>query len=113
MSSSAAIQTLLDEVRAEVSITPATPDNRFQCTFSHIFAGGYGAGYYSYLWAEVLAADAWSVFEAGGVLDRNVGERYLRSILERGGSRPMSESFRDFVGRAPSIDALLRRRGIA
>jgi oligopeptidase A len=82
-------------------------------TFSHIFAGGYSAGYYSYKWAEVLSADAWSAFEEAGVLDARTGERYRREILEAGGSRPALESFKAFRGREPQIDALLRHQGIA
>ena len=108
-----AAQALMDEVRAETAVLPPPAYNRFQNTFSHIFAGPYAAGYYSYLWAEVLACDAWEVFEREGVLDATTGRRYLESILEVGGSRTMRESFEDFVGRDPRIDALLRQRGLA
>ena len=106
-------QDVLDEVRAEVSVAPVAPYNRFQHGFSHIFAGGYSAGYYSYKWAEVLSADAWSAFEEAGVLDPATGRRYRTEILEAGGSRPAMESFTAFRGRAPQIDALLRHSGIA
>jgi oligopeptidase A len=108
-----AAQTLMDEVRAETAVLPPPAYNRFQNGFSHIFAGPYAAGYYSYLWAEVLACDAWEVFEREGVLDAITGRRYLESILEVGGSRTMRESFEDFVGRDPRIEALLRQRGLA
>jgi oligopeptidase A len=110
---SARVQQLLDEVRAEVSVVPVAPFNRFQHGFSHIFAGGYSAGYYSYKWAEVLSADAFSAFEETGVLNPETGRRYRREILEAGGSRPAMESFKAFRGRAPKIDALLRHQGIA
>jgi oligopeptidase A len=108
------IQGVLDEVRREVAVV-ATPDfNRFQHGFSHIFAGGYAAGYYSYKWAEVLSADAWSAFEeAGDVLSPEVGAKLAREILEVGGSRPAIESFKAFRGREPRIDALLRHQGMA
>jgi oligopeptidase A len=107
------IQQVLDEVRREVAVVQAPAFNRFQHSFSHIFAGGYSAGYYSYKWAEVLSADAWSAFEETGVLNPETGRRYRREILEAGGSRPAMESFKAFRGREPSIDALLRHQGIA
>lgn len=110
---SAQVQKVLDEVRAEVSVVPVAPFNRFQHGFSHIFAGGYSAGYYSYKWAEVLSADAFSAFEETGVLNPETGRRYRREILESGGSRPAMDSFKAFRGRAPKIDALLRHQGIA
>ena len=87
--------------------------HRFPMSFSHIFAGGYSAGYYSYKWAEVLSADAFSLFEEEGVLDSGAGQRFLDEILAVGGSRPALESFRAFRGREPSIDALLRHNGMA
>ena len=86
--------------------------NRFPNSFSHIFAGGYGAGYYSYKWAEVLSADAFSLFEESGVLDAATGERFRDEILAVGGSRPALESFRAFRGRDPTVDALLRHNGM-
>ena len=107
------VQAVIDEVRAEVAINPPPPFNRFQHTFSHIFAGGYSAGYYSYKWAEVLSADAFAAFEEQGVFNPEVGQRFRREILEAGGSRPAMASFRAFRGREPSIDALLRHQGMA
>jgi oligopeptidase A len=86
--------------------------NRFQNSFSHIFAGGYAAGYYSYKWAEVLSADAFSAFEEQGIFDAKIGQKFLHCILEQGGSRPAMESFKCFRGREPNIDALLRHSGI-
>jgi oligopeptidase A len=106
-------QALLEEVRAEVAVVQPPAFNRFQNSFSHIFAGGYAAGYYSYKWAEVLSADAWSAFEEAGVFDAATGERLRREILEVGGSRPAIESFRAFRGREPTVDALLRHQGLA
>ncbi|MBA3589415.1 M3 family metallopeptidase [Methylibium sp.] len=107
------VQQVLDEVRAEVSVLPPPAFNRFQHSFSHIFAGGYAAGYYSYKWAEVLSADAYAAFEEEGVFNPAVGRRYRQAILEAGGSRPAMESFKAFRGREPSIDALLRHQGMA
>ncbi len=111
--SDSAIQALLDQVRVEVAIVPAAPFNRSQHSFSHIFAGGYSAGYYSYKWAELLSADAWSAFEVEGVFNADTGQRYLHNILEVGGSRDAMESFKAFRGREPTIDALLRHQGMA
>ena len=107
------IQQVIDEVRREVSIVPTPASDRFQHGFSHIFGGGYAAGYYSYKWAEVLSADAWSAFEESGVFDAATGRRYRETILEAGGSRPALESFKAFRGREPRIDALLRHQGMA
>jgi oligopeptidase A len=107
------VQAVLDEVRREVAVLHPPAFNRFQNSFSHIFAGGYAAGYYSYKWAEVLSADAWSAFEEAGVFDPATGQRLRREILEVGGSRPALESFRAFRGREPAIDALLRHQGLA
>lgn len=107
------VQAVLDEVRREVAVVAPPAFNRFQHSFSHIFAGGYAAGYYSYKWAEVLSADAWSAFEESGVLDTETGRRYRREILESGGSRPAMQSFKAFRGREPRIDALLRHQGMA
>ncbi|UHQ54037.1 M3 family metallopeptidase [Microbulbifer sp. YPW16] len=106
------IQQLLDEVRARVAVVPVIADNRFQHSFSHIFAGGYAAGYYSYKWAEVLSADAFSLFEEQGIFDRDTGQHFLHCILEQGGSRDALDLFTEFRGREPKIDALLRHSGI-
>jgi len=107
------IQQILDLVRDEVSVVKTPDNNRFQNGFSHIFAGGYAAGYYSYKWAEVLSADAFSAFEEKGIFDASMGQKFLHCILEQGGSRPAMESFKCFRGREPKIDALLRHSGIA
>jgi oligopeptidase A len=110
-------QDVLNDVRREFSVIMPPPFNRFQHSFSHIFAGGYSAGYYSYKWAEVLSADAYGAFEeAAAVGDRHVietGLRFQQEILAVGGSRPALESFKAFRGREPSIDALLRHNGMA
>ncbi|CAN5363206.1 M3 family metallopeptidase [soil metagenome] len=108
----ASVQRVLDDVRAEVAVIPSPAYNRFQNSFSHIFAGGYAAGYYSYKWAEVLSADAYGQFEENGVLDSKTGNRFLDEILSVGGSRPALESFVAFRGRKPSIDALMRHSGM-
>jgi oligopeptidase A len=109
-------QDVLDEVRKQVAVLVPPAYNRFPNNFSHIFAGGYAAGYYSYKWAEVLSADAFSAFEeartAEGVLDRRTGERFRDEILAVGGSRPAAESFRAFRGRDPNVEALLRHNGM-
>ena len=107
------IQTLLDAVRGEVAVVRAPDWNRFQHGFTHVFAGGYAAGYYSYKWAEVLAADAFAAFEESGVFDRATATRFLDSILSRGGSRDPLEAFIEFRGRKPDIAPLLRQHGIA
>jgi oligopeptidase A len=107
------IQAVIDDVRREVAVVTPPAFNRFQNGFSHIFAGGYAAGYYSYKWAEVLSADAWSAFEETSALDVDTGRRYREAILEAGGSRPALESFKAFRGREPRIDALLRHQGMA
>jgi oligopeptidase A len=103
---------LLDEVRKQVAVIHPPSFNRFPHSFSHIFAGGYAAGYYSYKWAEVLSADAFSCFEENGIFDRETGLHFLRTILEQGGSRDPMELFVEFRGREPQIDALLRHSGI-
>jgi len=105
-------QIILDEVRAEVSVIQTPKFNRFQNGFSHIFAGGYDAGYYSYKWAEVLSADAFSKFEEEGIFNRQTGEKFLSSVLERGGSADAMELFVFFRGRKPDIEALLKQDGI-
>jgi oligopeptidase A len=104
---------LLDEVRKRVAVVLPPAFNRFPNSFSHIFAGGYGAGYYSYKWAEVLSADAYSLFEENGVLNEEVGHRFWSEILGVGGSRSALESFVAFRGREPTIDALLRHNGMS
>jgi len=104
---------LLDEVRSELAVLIPPEYNRFPQSFSHIFAGGYGAGYYSYKWAEVLSADAYSLFEEQGVLNPAVGARFRAEVLAVGGSRNAMQSFAAFRGREPSIDALLRHNGLA
>ena len=104
---------LLDEVRARTAVLIPPRFNRFPHGFSHIFAGGYSAGYYSYKWAEVLSADAYGLFEERGVLDPETGSRFRDEILAVGGSRPAIESFKAFRGREPSVEALLRHNGMA
>ncbi len=106
------IQQILDDVREQISVVKTPPGNRFQNGFSHIFAGGYAAGYYSYKWAEVLSADAFAAFEEEGIFNAETGQRFLHCILEMGGSRPAMESFKCFRGRQPTIGALLRHGGI-
>ncbi|QKT03683.1 oligopeptidase A [Ectothiorhodospiraceae bacterium 2226] len=107
------VQPLLDDVRDKLAVVPVPPYNRFQHSFSHIFAGGYAAGYYSYKWAEVLSADAYSQFEEHGIFDQATGRRFLETVLEQGGSREPMELFVAFRGREPRIDALLRHNGLA
>ncbi|HLX23881.1 MAG TPA: M3 family metallopeptidase [Usitatibacter sp.] len=103
---------LLGKVRDEVAVVHPPEYNRFPHQFSHIFAGGYAAGYYSYKWAEVLSSDAYGAFEEAGVLDPETGARFRREVLAAGGSRPALESFVAFRGRKPQIDALLRHNGM-
>ncbi|WP_421226880.1 oligopeptidase A [Aeromonas jandaei] len=109
----AQIPALLDEVRSQVAVMTPPAFNRFQHSFSHIFAGGYAAGYYSYKWAEVLSADAFSRFEEEGIFNQATGQSFLQNILEKGGSKEPMELFRAFRGREPKVDALLRHSGIA
>ncbi|RUO24044.1 oligopeptidase A [Aliidiomarina minuta] len=109
----AQIQRILDQVREQVSVFPPPSYNRFQHGFGHIFAGGYAAGYYSYKWAEVLSADAFSRFEEEGIFNQQVGQDFLHAILERGGSDDAMQLFKKFRGREPDISALLRHSGIA
>ena len=109
---------IIASVRQQVAVLTPPPFSRFQNSFSHIFAGGYAAGYYSYKWAEVLSADAYGAFEeareaAGQQGYADAGERFLREVLAVGGSRPALESFKAFRGREPHIDALLRHNGMA
>ena len=107
------IQATLDEVRSKTAVVKVPAFNRFQHGFSHIFAGGYSAGYYSYKWAEVLSADAFSKFEEEGIFNPATGEAFLKNILEKGGSEEPMELFKKFRGREPQVDALLRHSGIA
>jgi oligopeptidase A len=107
------VREVLQEVRRQVAVVPAPEWNRFANSFGHIFAGGYAAGYYSYKWAEVLAADAFCAFEEHGVFDRATAARFLDSILSRGGSRDALDAFVEFRGRRPEIRALLAQHGIA
>ena len=102
----------LAEVKAKVAVLPSVEWNRFSHSFSHIFAGGYGAGYYSYLWAEVLSADAFSRFEDEGIFNTETGQSFLNNILEMGGSEEPMELFKRFRGREPQVDAMLRHAGI-
>jgi len=113
------VMALLNQVRSEVAVMQAPAYSRTPHTFSHIFAGGYSAGYYSYKWAEVLSADAYAAFEEAAArsgrstVDAETGRRYREAVLEAGGSRPAIESFKAFRGREPQIDALLRHQGMA
>tara|TARA_R100001591_G_scaffold63702_1_gene73428 strand:- start:67675 stop:69795 length:2121 start_codon:yes stop_codon:yes gene_type:complete len=107
------VEKILEQVRNEVTVVKPPKFNRFAHSFAHIFAGGYAAGYYSYKWAEVLSADAFSKFEEKGIFDRQTGLEFLEAILEQGGSREPMELFIEFRGREPQIDALLRHTGIA
>ena len=110
------LMSLLNTVREEVAVIKAPPYSRPAHTFSHIFSGGYAAGYYSYKWAEVLSADAYAAFEDAigqGTVSVETGRKYREAILEAGGSRPAMESFKAFRGREPSIDALMRHQGMA
>ncbi|MGL4668754.1 MAG: M3 family metallopeptidase [Saezia sp.] len=113
------VQNLINTVRKEVAVIQPPAYNRFQCSFSHIFAGGYAAGYYSYKWAEVLSADAYAAFEEkrtneeNSIFDLETGRRFRQEILEVGASRPAMESFLAFRGREPSIEALLRHQGMS
>lgn len=107
------IQHVLDEVREEVAVVQTPEFNRFQNGFSHIFAGGYAAGYFSYKWAEVLSADAFEKFEEDGIFNRETGTAFMQNILEKGGTREAMVLFESFRGRKPKIDALLRHTGLA
>ncbi|PPK77857.1 oligopeptidase A [Methylobacter tundripaludum] len=107
------IYEILEQVREQVAVVRPPKFNRFAHSFSHIFAGGYGAGYYSYKWAEVLSSDAFSLFEEKGIFDQETGKAFLTNILEKGGSQNAMELFINFRSRKPTIDALLRHNGIA
>lgn len=106
------VQALIDEVRAKVAVSNPPAFNRFQNSFGHIFAGGYAAGYYSYKWAEVLSADAFSRFEEEGIFNQQTGQDFLNTVLEQGGSKEPMELFTAFRGREPNTDALIRHSGI-
>jgi oligopeptidase A len=106
------VQQILNRIREQVAVFLPPEFNRFQHSFTHIFAGGYAAGYYSYKWAEVLSADAFSLFEENGIFDRHMGEKFLHTILEMGGTEEPMALFMKFRGRKPEIDALLRHSGI-
>lgn len=106
------VQLLLDEVRRATAVFFPPEYNRFQNSFSHIFAGGYAAGYYSYKWAEVLSADAFSLFEERGIFDQATGRSFMQNVLEIGGSVEPLEAFVSFRGREPKVDALLRHSGL-
>ncbi|MEQ1530728.1 MAG: M3 family metallopeptidase, partial [Methylococcales bacterium] len=107
------IYQILEQVRKQVAVLQPPKFNRFAHSFSHIFAGGYAAGYYSYKWAEVLSSDAFSMFEENGIFDPETGHLFLTNILEQGGSKNAMDLFVQFRGRKPTIDALLRHNGIA
>ena len=109
----ARIYEILEQVRKQVAVVSPSAFNRFAHSFSHIFAGGYAAGYYSYKWAEVLSSDAFSLFEENGIFDQETGQAFLMNILEKGGSQDAMTLFVNFRGREPEIDALLRHNGIA
>lgn len=112
ISDSSDIQSCLDKVRAEYAVVPFIPENRFQHSFSHIFAGGYAAGYYSYKWAEVLSSDAYTLFEDNGVFHSESGKKFMENILEQGGTYDANILFERYLGRAPNVDALIRHSGI-
>ncbi|MCX7118577.1 MAG: M3 family metallopeptidase, partial [Legionellales bacterium] len=106
------ISTILDDIRKQISVVPCMPYNRFQHAFTHIFAGGYGAGYYSYIWAEVLSSDAFGRFEEEGIFSAKAGHDFLQQILEVGGAKKAADAYIAYRGRMPTTDALLRQRGI-
>jgi oligopeptidase A len=105
-------QRILDEVRQRVAVFSVPAFNRFQNSFEHIFNGGYDAGYFSYTWAEVLSSDAFEKFKENGTFNKEVGARFLHTILEQGGSREAMDLFVEFRGRKPTVDAMLKHRGI-
>jgi len=107
------IQSVLNAVRKEVAVIKAPDWNRFQHGFAHIFAGGYASGYYSYLWAEVLAADVFSRFEDEGIFNQTTGAALWRDITGQGGSRAAMDLFTQFMGREPSVEALMRHKGLS
>jgi len=107
------IHGVLEDVRKQVAVIQPPAFNRFECSFSHIFAGGYAAGYYSYKWAEVLSADAFSRFEEEGIFNGETGRSFREHILEKGGEEEPMELFKKFRGREPKVDALLKHSGLA
>ena len=107
------VREILEHTRAEVGVLPVPSFNRFQCSFAHVFGGGYAAGYYSYKWAEVLAADAFAAFDEAGPFDDSTAKRFRQSVLAVGGSRPAMTAFVDFRGREPELEPLLRQAGIS
>jgi oligopeptidase A len=108
-----AVHAVLAGVRAQVGVVRPPQWNRFACSFLHVFSGGYAAGYYSYKWAEVLAADAFAAFAEAGVFDRATADRFLDELLSQGGSRDQMDAFVAFRGRRPDVRPLLRQHGIA
>jgi oligopeptidase A len=115
---SKSVQDIVNEIRKKFAVMIPPTFNRFLHSFGHIFAGGYAAGYYSYKWAEVLSADAYSAFEEAGAASGNIvstetGQKFQKEVLSVGGSRSALESFKAFRGREPKIDALLRHNGMA
>jgi oligopeptidase A len=111
--SSGEVRNLLTDIRNEVAVVKTPEFHRFENSFGHIFAGGYAAGYYSYKWAEVLSADAFGLFEENGIFHRETGQSFLENILEKGGSMEPMDMFRQFRGRKPVVDALLRHSGLS
>ncbi|BCE03756.1 M3 family metallopeptidase [Marinicellulosiphila megalodicopiae] len=107
------IQSLIDDIRKEFAVIEAVPYNRFQNSFTHVFAGGYAAGYYSYLWAEVLSSDAFAIFEKEGIFNKATASRFKNEIISQGGLKDAMELFVNFAGREPKIDALLKDRGLS
>ena len=105
-------QQVINEVREQIAVFNPPEFNRFQNSFTHIFSGGYAAGYYSYKWAEVLSSDAFSRFEEEGIFNSETGKSFLKEILQQGGSREAMELFKNFRGREPDAKALLRHSGI-
>mmetsp|Transcript_26183 Transcript_26183/g.31010 ORF Transcript_26183/g.31010 Transcript_26183/m.31010 type:complete len:127 (-) Transcript_26183:143-523(-) len=103
-------------IAASYTVTPPLPEDKFLCAFSHIFAGGYSAGYYSYKWAEVLSADAFAAFEEAGIEDeanvRRIGRKFRSTVLSSGGGRHPADVYRDFRGKDATPDALLRHSGL-
>jgi len=106
------LQQVLDQVRQQVAVVTPPPFNRFQHSFSHIFAGGYASGYYGYKWAEVLDADAFSVFKEKGLFNKEVAKSFRENILERGGTEHPMILYKRFRGQEPTVDALLERSGL-